>query len=414
MNDHDAVRLHATLRARVELARRLRDRSSEIEEAILAHVRTLTGTGGREDAEYAEGLKATIAKIVEYGLEGLERGEVNLESIPETALAQVRRAARSGVRIEIVLRRYAAGERLLTEFIIEEGAQLLGPALRDVLRAQRAQIDHVMAAVADEYLRERERLGASPSQTVERRVRRLLDGGKAESVAGLDYEFDNWHLGVIVVGAAPAAVVRGVATELDCQLLVVPRCDRSAWAWLGSRSGRSLAKLEEALPRGDAAVAVGEPRKGLDGWRLTHHEAQAAFQVMLRKPQRIIRASDVVLLAAILRDETLARSLRETYMAPLDRYGSSGVVLRETLRAYLASGRNAVTAAAALGIDRHTVQRRLRKVEDTLGRILPACHAELEVALGLDELEAQGASAERAGSGFGAENGLNGSSGTYW
>jgi DNA-binding PucR family transcriptional regulator len=101
-------------------------------------------------------------------------------------------------------------------------------------------------------------------------------------------------------------------------------------------------------------------------------------------------------------------------MAPLDRHGSSGVVLRETLRAYLASGRNAVTAAAALGIDRHTVQRRLRKVEDTLGRILPTCHAELEVALGLDELEAQGASAERPGDGFGAENGLNGSSGTYW
>ena len=57
--------------------------------------------------------------------------------------------------------------------------------------------------------------------------------------------------------------------------------------------------------RGDVSVAVGEPRSGLDGWRLTHREAQAAQEVMLRKPQRLTRARDVILLAAVLRDEAL-------------------------------------------------------------------------------------------------------------
>lgn len=412
MSDRDPGRGQVTPAARAELAARLRGRADEIEVAVLAQVRRLAGATGREDVEYVEGLKATVGKIVEYGLEALERGEVDLGPIPETALAQVRRAARNGVSIEVVLRRYAAGERLLADFIIEEGTPLLGPALRELLTTQRIQIDHVMASVAEEYMRERDRLGASPSQKVEMRVRRLLDGAEDGNRNGFDYEFDNWHLGLIVVDAAPAAVVRGLAAELDCQPLVVPRGERIAWAWLGSRARGPVAELEQALPCDGARVAVGEPRQGLDGWRLTHHEAQAAFQVMLRKPQRVTKACDVVLLAAILRDETLARSLRETYMVPLDQHGSSGPVLRETLRAYLASGRNAVTAAAALGIDRHTVQRRLRKVEDTLGRILPACHAELEVALGLDELEAAAAT-ERTREGSAAEDG-NRSSETYW
>src|SRR5262249_14368679 len=83
----------------------------------------------------------------------------------------------------------------------------------------------------------------------------------------------------------------------------------------------------------------------------------------------------------------LAKSLHETYLAPLDEHGDSGLVLRETLRAYFAAGFNAATAAAALEVDRHTVQRRLRKVEEALGRLLHSCHAEIEVALRLEELE---------------------------
>jgi len=109
---------------------------------------------------------------------------------------------------------------------------------------------------------------------------------------------------------------------------------------------------------------------------------------MLRKPRQITRARDVILLAATLRDEALARSLFETYLKPLEGHGDSGAVLRGTLRAYFAAGFNAATAAAALDVDRHTVQRRLRKVEEALGRLLPACHAELVVALSLEEIEA--------------------------
>ena len=49
-------------------------------------------------------------------------------------------------------------------------------------------------------------------------------------------------------------------------------------------------------------------------------------------------------------------------------------------------GCNAATAAAALRVDRHTVERRLNSIETRLGRSLHTCRAELEVALRLEEL----------------------------
>ncbi|MGN6372189.1 MAG: helix-turn-helix domain-containing protein [Solirubrobacteraceae bacterium] len=96
----------------------------------------------------------------------------------------------------------------------------------------------------------------------------------------------------------------------------------------------------------------------------------------------------MALLAAALRDDTLARSLREIYLSPLEDSRDGGAVLRETLRAYLAAERNASSAAAALGVARNTVDYRLRAIEKRLGRSLQRFTAELEVALALKEIDA--------------------------
>jgi hypothetical protein len=212
----------------------------------------------------------------------------------------------------------------------------------------------------------------SPAQRLAERVQRLLAGDGSLDAASLGYDLDGWHISAIVAGSGGEEAARALATELGCQALVVPRGDGVVWAWLGSARPAVL-EAEPHLPA--VSLAVGEPRKGLSGWRFTHREAQAAFEVLLRSSRRLIRSSDAVLLAAVLRDEGLTKSLRETYLAPLDTQGSAGAVLRETLRAYFAAGFNAATAAAALGIDRHTVQRRLRKVEKALGLSRLSCGA---------------------------------------
>jgi PucR C-terminal helix-turn-helix domain/GGDEF-like domain len=384
---------HSSLDAiRSQLVTRLRERAAEIEEAIFVRVRALSEPEGSGDPEYAAGLRATVTKSLDFVLANLEKGDEWSEPIPAAAAEQARRAARSGTKLDTMLRRYATGDRVLGDFIMDEADRFPSDALRAVLRAQGPQVDRLMAAVATEYMNEVGRMRRSPSQRLSERVQRLVAGESLADVGDLGYTFDAWHLGMIVKGAGAEAGVRALAAGFDCQVLAVPRGNGIVWAWLGARKALAVLDVERLLAdgiTGDASLAVGEPRNGLDGWRLTHREAQAAQEVMLRKPQRLTRARDVILLAAVLRDEALAKSLFETYLAPLEGHGDSGAVLRETLRAYFSAGLNAATAAAALAVDRHTVQRRLRKVEEALGRLLPDCHAELVVALSLEELEAE-------------------------
>ncbi len=389
--DGEAGSLEAT---RAKLVARLRVRSSEIEDALFARARALSGSVGDEDPEYLAGLRATVSEVLDYGLARIEKGEEGAEPIPSAAAAQARLAARSRVRLDTVLRRYAAGDRLLGDFIMDEADRYPSDALRRILREQGVQVDRLMAAVASEYMDELARMRRSPTQRLAERVQRLIAGDSPADVGEIGYAFEGWHLGMIAKGAKAEEGARALAAATDCQILVVPRGDGIVWAWLGARQRLSIADVEQHLsvvvPHG-VSLAVGESRHGIEGWRFTHREAQAALEVMLRKPQPLTRARDVILLAAVLRDDGLSRSLFETYLAPLEGHGDSGAVLRETLRAYFSAGLNAATAAAALAVDRHTVQRRLRKAEEALGRLLPECHAELVVALDLEELEREAA-----------------------
>jgi hypothetical protein len=377
-------------RIRIELATRLRARSAEIEEAILNRVRALSGGVANEDAEYLEGLRAAIAAGVEYGLALIEHEEGWSGPIPAEAATQARRAARYGVSLDTVLRRYAAGDRVLAEFIMDESGRIPDSELRRVLRIQAPQLDRLMASIAAEYTREMERIGRSPQERLAKLVQEVLDG-EVVGAEELDYDLDVWHLGAIATGTAAEEAVHTLAAAFARRLLAVPREGGDVWAWLGGRSPVSVADIERRhpvlLPDG-VSLALGEPRWGAEGWRLTHHEARAAAQVMARRPARLTKGRDALLLAAILRDEHLARSLLQTYLTPLDEGGGDhGATARRTLRAYLEVSCNAAAAAATLGVDRHTVKRRIDRIEEQLGCLLGECHAELEVALELERLE---------------------------
>jgi sugar diacid utilization regulator len=195
---------------------------------------------------------------------------------------------------------------------------------------------------------------------------------------------------VIGTGTEAESTVRRLAAGLGRELLVVSRGDETVWAWFGDPRRLAIADLGRLLlakGRPGVSFAIGEPGRGVKGFRITHRQAQAAQSVALRRPQWLTRYRDVALLAFALRDEALARSLVDIYLSPLDAPRKGSPVLRQTLRAYFAAERNASSAAAALGVARQTVENRLRRVEDKLGRLLPTCLAELEVALSLEELD---------------------------
>lgn len=386
----------------VELVvRRLRARRQEIEDAILAGVReAVPEPGGAAGAEYLEGLRAAVAAAVGFGLAGLERGVEDPGRIPPEAIAQAQLAARSGVSLEAVLRRYIVGHALLWDYVMQEAdrVQRSGRAsgLREMSRAQAAILDQLVIAVTREHIAELQRATRSREHRLLERVRILLagehsDAGAAPEAPGgeLDYDLVGEHLGVIALGAGGEAATRELAERLGRRLLCVTPERGVVWAWLGGREALPAADLERACAAQtvvDASLVLGEPAGGVGGWRRTHRQAQAALLVARRRPQRLTRYADIALLAAALGDEVLARSLSDLYLVPLADARGGAPALHETLRAYFTAEHNVSSAASALGVARSTVESRLRTIEERLGRPLHTCPAELEVALRLAAL----------------------------
>jgi hypothetical protein len=230
-------------------------------------------------------------------------------------------------------------------------------------------------------------------------VRRLLTGDLQADPDRLPYEFDAEHIGLIARGPDAQNLMEDLAATLCCGLLTVAPNSATAWGWLGTKHGFGVVELEQALSvrtsPAAASLAVGEPARGLPGWRLTHHQARHALRVAVRRPQKLTRYSDVALVAAALKDRGLGRALVGRYIAPLQTARIGTEVLRDTLRVYLELGGNISSAAASLGTARKTVESRLRVIEECIGCSLRPCPPEVVVALHLAELGLPGLSKSR-------------------
>src|SRR6476659_272804 len=382
--------------ARSALSERLQARRPEIEQVVLTRILALAKPGEALDPEYADGLRAAVTAALDYGLAAVRAAAEAPPPIPAALFAQVRLAARNGIGLDTVLRRYFAGYTLLTDLLLEEAAHadLMGEdALQQLIRSQASLFDRLLAAVSEEYLREEssQRSRSSEQRRIES-VERLL-AGELVDTSKLGYDFDLWHLGLIANGVEADEAVRDLAASLAGLLLLVRPATDVAWAWLGARDGFSSAKLESlafrSLPSG-VSLAAGEAIAGISGWRITHGQAKAALPIATRSPGTLIRYAGVALLASMLQDDLLATSLRELYLVPLAEERDGGEMARTTLRAYFAAGRNASSAAATLGVSRQAVTHRLRAIEQRLGRPLSACAIELEAALDMEALDSSG------------------------
>lgn len=381
----------ALLRARLELAERLRARGAEIEEALLVRIYAIGDPREASEAGYPEGLKGALTAALAYGLEAIEAGEERVPPIPIPLLAQARLAARAKVSLDTVLRRYFAGYTLLGEFLIREAAelQLKDAALEGLLHAHSLALDRLLAAVSEEHAREVG--GATHTSAAHRRlrtVRRLLAGEQVETTE-LRYPLGAHHTAIVCEGPGAERLAREVATLRDRALIAVSPERDVLWAWLGGGRPLDAAELreqcEQLVPAG-ASVAVGEPAEGLSGWRLTHRQAAAALPVARCGAEPVVRYRDVALLATAMQDHLLVTSLRRLYLEPLERMRDRGETARETLRAYFEAGRNVSSTAVALGVNRNTVGNRLPAIEAVIGCSLPSCARELELALHLEEI----------------------------
>jgi PucR C-terminal helix-turn-helix domain/GGDEF-like domain len=376
--------------ARAELRSRLEDRREEIEEALLTRVYGIAEPRAADPA-YVEGLRAAVATALDYGLTTIERGEDRAPPVPATLLVQARIAARSGVSLDTVLRRYFAGYSLLGDHLIEVAGQsgLKDAALKRLLRGQAALFDRLLAIVSEEHRRE---IQVRPHTTQQRRaqlVRRLLEGELIDT-AELAYELAGHHLGIVASGPGGQEAIQSLARSFDCHLLFVRPGEGAFWAWLGGRRRIDPELIERVAPTvlpPRTFLAIGEPGEEVSGWRFTHRQAAAALPVALHRSERFARYSKAALLASVLQDDLLATSLRQLYLEPLEGERDGGAGARETLRAYFAADRNISSAAVMLGLSRQGAGKRLRAIEERLGRPLASCGLELEAALWLDQAD---------------------------
>jgi len=372
------------------LASGLRGRLPELEASIATRVYAISDPREVADPTYLHSLNGALTAALEYAIAVVELGERRALGIPPALLAEARSAARAGVPLDTVLRRYCAGNALFGDFLAEEAerVEVSRSALRRLLRRQAMFFDRLLEAVSEEHVREAK---SWPSSSAERRrecVKGLLAGELVDH-SELEYDLDAHHLALMAKGEGAPEAMRVLAGGLDRRLLAVCREEESIWAcWLG---GRHPLEAEQALralgeiPLDRVFVTVGEPGEGLSGWRLSHRQAKAALPIAERRAQAILRYADVALLASVLRDDLVATSLHQLYLEPLERTRDGGKVGLETLRAYFAAERNISSTAAALGVDRRTVTNRIRAVEDLFGRSLKDCATELETALRLDD-----------------------------
>ncbi|MFE0152598.1 PucR family transcriptional regulator ligand-binding domain-containing protein [Nonomuraea sp. NPDC059007] len=135
----------------------------------------------------------------------------------------------------------------------------------------------------------------------------------------------------------------------------------------------------EAAGRAAGRVGVSGPgpyrdlRGGLD-------QARRALQASTGTPVRFADLAGQGLLALL--DPAAAQAFSSALLAPLSQYGSRADLIA-SLRAYLASNGHWDAAAQRLGIHRHTLRYRMKRVAELLGRDLddPGVRAELWIAL---------------------------------
>lgn len=219
--------------------------------------------------------------------------------------------------------------------------------------------------------------------------------------ARLRYDLTRHHVGVIVWSdhashaQASLPALSEVVTELAKangaeSSITHPLSSLAVAGWFSSRRDfgadveLSLGKKGAALLSEGVKVAAGQSAHGIDGFRLTHTQAELARRVAaLRLPQDdgVTRYQDVAVIALCVADpDHAARFVRQT-LGRLADDDEATFRLAMTLHVYLRENRSRTRAAAELSVHPNTVNYRVRQAEDLLGRSIDENSLELRVAL---------------------------------
>jgi DNA-binding PucR family transcriptional regulator len=387
---------------------RLVELSSFIRSALEDEIPELRG-----DARTIELLGASVEGNVDTLLHAL-RHDIAVERVeaPTAALEYARRLAQHGVPVNALVRAYRLGQRQLNDLVFQAVREAdISPvtrlaALEAITTTLFEYIDWISQQVVGVYEDERERWLENQNSIRALRVREVVAGkAKVDVDATSDsirYPLRWHHLAVVMwysdEGARGDELARlqrflrelGQATEVGSNPLFAAADQTTGWGWLPYRSAPPNAVeavRHFAGKRADPpSVAIGTVASGVDGFRRSYREAQAARAVAVAggaDGATVIAASDPGLAAAALLggDIGAARIWVTDVLGELSADTENDARLRETLRIFLRCGSSYKQAAEELDLHFNTVKYRIGRAVARRGS--PIEHDRLDVELAL-------------------------------
>jgi len=334
--------------------------------------------------------------------------QIELSSVhaPAASLEYARRRAQRGTPLTALLRAYRLGHTCFSDWLLKELAQqaddahMITAATLSMSKTVAGYVDQTSEEIVAAYTGEREHWLRNRSAARAARIRDLLSGGRVNvsaTEATLGYRLRQYHVGVVCWADDATAAVDNI-TRLDHAIshvaakvvgsgdpVFLPRDEASAWAWLplGIRDRFDADAASTVGTDGDIHFAFGDAVKGVTGFRLTHRQALAAQAVALAAgtPPRVVTFTDVAPVAMMLGSPDLLRAWVLATLGGLATDDEHHARLRDTLLVFLQSGGSYKTTAEQLVLHKNTVQYRIRKAEESLGRPAAENRQDVELAL---------------------------------
>jgi len=323
---------------------------------------------------------------------------------PAASLEYARRRAQRGTALTALLRAYRLGHTVFSGWTMDElarqtdDAELLTAVTMSMSAVVAGYVDQTSEEIVAAYSQEREGWLRNRGAARAARIRDLLSGQRinvSATEATLGYRLRQYHVGVVCWAGGEAGAVDSitrleravgqVAAQAACggDPLFVPRDESSAWAWLplGIRDTFDVMTASAADP--GIHVAFGDAAKGPGGFRLTHQQAIAAQAVALAggAASAAVSYREVAPVAMMLSSAGLLRGWVLATLGGLVTDDEQHARLRDTLLVFLDTGGSYKTTAERLVLHKNTVQYRIRKAEESLGRPVGGNGHDVELAL---------------------------------
>jgi hypothetical protein len=391
------------------IEQRARPLAEEVMEALTAEVPEVVGPAPRLRELFSE---VIVANLENFAAAIAYKIPVETAFEPPSAVEHARLLAQRGVTAASMLLGYQVVQGALMNPVIDA----VGTFVEDrdeLVRTIEAVLAHLLvqangasqvamrthAVARDAWMRGR---GAGLSKRLDAVLDRgITDAQTAERALG--YAISGSHIAFIAWLDDPerpldmADAERRVARMQGVRdTLLVPRDERTLFGWLHVADGTQIDQwLTIARDVEESRIAFGEVAEGLDGFRLSHLQAQSAGAVIAsartRESTMVARYKDVAALSFLVERQAESKGWVGQVLGDLARPGEDRERLRETLRVFLDEGENAIAAAEKLFVHRNTVKYRVDKALSLLPE--PLGNRRLEVALALRYADWVGVSA---------------------